>query len=61
MELPKLEDFLEGLQKSWEVAKKSIEVVKKVIKRQFNKKRWNLQELKEENNMWLEAKNIHLN
>ena len=33
MELPKLEDFLEGLQKSWEVAKKSIEVVKKVIKR----------------------------
>ena len=31
------------------------------MKRQFNKKRQNPQELKEENNIWLEAKNIHLN
>ena len=34
---------------------------KEMIKRQFDKKRQNLQELKEGNNIWLEAKNIHLN
>ena len=31
------------------------------MKKQFNKKRRNIQELKEEDNMWLEAKNIHSN
>ena len=39
MELPKLEDFLEELQKSWKKTKKSIELAKEVIKRQFDKKR----------------------
>jgi len=38
-ELPKLEDFLEGLQKSWEVVKKSIEMAKEAMKKQFDKKR----------------------
>jgi len=33
----------------------------KNMKKQFNKKRMNLQELKIGNNMWLESKNIHLN
>jgi len=30
------------------------------MKKQFNKKRQNPQELKQEDNMWLEAKNIQL-
>ena len=33
-------------------------MAKKAMKKQFNKKRYNLQKLKPENNMWLEAKNI---
>jgi len=36
-----------------------MEVAKEVIKKQFNKKRQNPQDLKENDNMWLEAKNIH--
>ena len=32
-ELSKLENFLEGLQRSWEAAKKSIEIVKEMIKK----------------------------
>ena len=62
MELPKLEDFLKELQKSWNMAKQSMEIAKEAIKRQFDKKRWNIQRLKiGDNNMWLEAKNIQLN
>jgi len=38
-----------------------MEIRKEAIKKQFDKKRLNLQELKKEDNMWLEAKNIHLN
>ena len=30
------------------------------MKKQFNKKKCNLQELKPEDNIWLEAKNIQL-
>ena len=30
------------------------------MKRQFDKKKQNLQEMKPEDNMWLEAKNIQL-
>jgi len=47
MEFPKLEEFLIGLQKSWEEATKAIDIAKEMMKRQFNKKRQNLQELKE--------------
>ena len=36
-----------------------MEIVKEAIKRQFDKKRQNSQGLKTEDNMWLEAKNIH--
>jgi len=50
-----------GLQKSWEEATKTMEMAKKMMKRQFDKKRQNLQGLKEGENIWLEAKNIHLN
>ena len=40
--------------------KKSIEIAKEVMKKQFNKKKQNLQELKKEDNMQLKAKNIYL-
>jgi len=38
MKMPKLKEFLEGLQESWKAAKKSIEIAKKAIKKQFDKK-----------------------
>ena len=61
MEFPKLKEFLIGLKKSWEEATKAIYKAKKTMKKQFDKKRWNPQELKEGDNVWLEAKNIHSN
>ena len=61
MEIPKLEEFLMKLQRSWEEAKKSMEEVQENMKWQYNKKRRNPQELKVGNNMWLENKNIHSN
>ena len=61
IELSKLESFLQELQRSWEAAKKSIEIAKEAIKIQFDKKRRNLQGLKTGKNVWLEAKNINLN
>ena len=61
IELSKLEDFLEELQRSWKVIKKLFKVTKEAMKKQFDKKRHNLQELKLGDNMWLEAKNIQLN
>ena len=39
LEIPKVEEFLIGLQKSWEQATKSMEEAQKNIKKQFNKKR----------------------
>jgi len=61
IELPKLESFLQELQESWEAAKKLIEMAKKAVKKQFDKKRRNPQELKVGNNVRLKAKNIHSN
>ena len=60
-EFPKLEEFLIGLQKSWKEATKAMDMAKEIMKKQFDKKRQNLQGLKEGDNIWLEAKNIHLN
>ena len=60
-EFPRLEEFLVELQKSWEQAIKSIEEAQKNMKKQFDKKRKNPQELKIRDNMWLENKNIQLN
>jgi len=37
-EFPKLEDFLTGLQRSWEEAMKFMEAAQEMIKKQFNKK-----------------------
>jgi len=39
MEFPKLEEFLIGLQKSWEEVTKTIEIAKETMKKQFDKKR----------------------
>jgi len=50
-ELPKLKDFLEGIQRSWETVKKLMKMAKEAMKKQFDKKRQNLQELKEGENM----------
>ena len=41
IELPKLEDFLKELQRSWEKAKRSITIVKEAMKKQFDKKKQN--------------------
>ena len=60
-EIPRVEDFLAGLQKSWEQATKAIEETQKNMKRQSDKKRRNPQGLKVGDNMWLENKNIQLN
>jgi len=61
MEFPKLEEFLIGLQQSWEEAIKSMKETQKNMKRQFDKKKRNPQGLKVGDNIWLENKNIHLN
>ena len=56
-----MEEFLAGLQKSWEQATKLIEEAQQNMKRQFDKKRQNPQGLKVKDNMWLENKNIQSN
>jgi len=61
MEFTTIEEFLTGLRRSWEKAMKLIEEAQKNMKKQFNKKRRNSQELKIGNDVWLESKNIHLN
>ena len=60
-EIPRVEEFLIGIQKSWEQETKAIEEAQERIKNQFDKKRQNPQGLKARDNMWLENKNIHLN
>ena len=61
MDFPTVEEFLVKLQKSWEEAKKSMEIAKEAMKKKFNKKRQNPQGLKAGEIIQLEAKNIHLN
>ena len=59
--IPRVEEFLIRLQKSREQATKAMEEAQKTMKRQFDKRRRNPQELKVSNNVWLENKNIHSN
>jgi len=59
--IPRVEEFLIGLQKSWKQVTKAIKEVQKSIKKQFDKKRSNPQGLKVSNNVWLENKNIYSN
>jgi len=61
MDIPRVEDFISGLQRSWEHATKAMEEAQKNIKRQFDRKRRNPQGLKVGDHVWLESKNIHLN
>jgi len=56
-----LEEFLTGLQRSWEEAMKSMKLAQDIMKKQFDKKKQNPQKPKEGDNVWLEAKNIHSN
>jgi len=52
IEIPRLEEFLIGLQKSWEKAMmKSMEAAQEVMKTQFDRKRRNSQGLKVGDNM----------
>ena len=60
-EIPQVEEFLIGMQKSWEQTTKVMEEVQKSIKKQFDKKRRNPQGLKIGDNVWLENKNIYSN
>ena len=60
-DIPWVEDFLSELQKSWEQATKAMEEAQKNMKKQFDKKRRNPQELKVGDHVWLENKNIHSN
>ena len=60
-DIPQVEEFLSGLQRSWEQATKAIEEAQRNMKKQFNKKRRNPQGLKPGDHVWLENKNIHSN
>ena len=46
----------QDIKRSWKIVKSSIEKSKKVMKKQFNKKKQNSQRLKQKNNAWLEVK-----
>jgi len=61
MEILQVEEFVKELQKSWGQAMNTMKEAQKKMKKQFDKKRRNTQELKVGNNMWLESKNVHLN
>jgi len=51
MEIPRVEEFVKKLQKSWKQATNTMEEAQKKIKKQFDKKRRNSQELKVGDNM----------
>ena len=61
IEIPELEEFLIELEKSWKKAMKAIKAAQEMMKKYFDKKQRNPQELKVGDNMWLESKNIHSN
>ena len=49
--IPRVEEFLMGLQKSWEQVTKAMEEVQKSMKKQIDKKRRNPQGLKVSDNV----------
>ena len=61
IKIPRVEEFLTEIQRSWKQVAKIMEEAQKSMKRQFNKKRQNSQGLKVGDNVWLENKNIQLN
>ena len=60
-EFPKLEEFLTRLQRSCNETTKSMKKAQERMKKQFNQKRRNPQELNIRDNVWLENKNIYSN
>jgi len=56
-----VEEFMKHLQKSWKHTAHTMEESQKNMKRQFDKKRRNPQELKAGDHVWLENKNIQSN
>jgi len=60
-EIPRVEEFMKNIQKSWEHAAQAMEEAQKNMKRQFDKKRRNSQGLKVGDHVWLENKNIQSN
>ena len=61
MELPRVEEFAKKLQESWKHAAQAMEESQKSMKKQFDKRRRNPQDLKVGEHMWLENKNIQSN
>ena len=59
--IPRVEELMKHLQKSWEHAAYAMEESQKSMKQQFDKKRQNPQGLKASDYIWLENKNIQLN
>jgi len=60
-EIPRVEEFMKKLQKSWKQATDAIEEAQKNMKWQFDKKRRNPQGLKVGDHVWLENRNIQSN
>ncbi len=56
MKIPRIEEFMRNLQKSWEYTAHVIEEAQKNMKWQFDKKRRNSQGLKAGDHVWLENK-----
>ena len=61
MEIPSLEDLLKKIETTREKARIAMERTKNMIKRQYNKRRQQSQDLKVGEQVWLEAKNIQMN
>jgi len=59
--IPRVEEFIKELQRSWEQATSALEEAQKKMKNQIDKKRRSPQGLKAGDNVWLESKNIHSN
>jgi len=60
-EIPSLEELLKKMETTREEARTTMERTKDIMKRLYNKRRRQLQDLKVGEQVWLEAKNIQIN
>ena len=60
-EIPSLEELLKKMKTTREEARTTMERTKDIMKRLYNKRRRQLQDLKVGEQVWLEAKNIQIN
>jgi len=60
-EIPSLEDLLKKMEITRKEAKTAMKKTKETIKRQYDKKTHQSQDLKTEEQVWLEARNIQTN